>query len=235
VEIIAHRGVHKNKGEENTIGAFNRALFLKCEMLELDCCLTNDRKLVVSHDLYFTLNDNTRVYIQQNTLKDLHSKVGAVIPLEFVLKVFMGAIKINVELKDRGCAVALHKLLEKLTAERNWSTEFLKKNLIVSSFVLDEAVAFKILYPHIETAWIVNWRQFLLTTKGAIQENLSYFCLDAIHLHRISVSRKVVFYFKAKGFKVRVYTVNNQDLMKKCLKWGVDGIFTDKPGEFLKA
>ena len=235
MEIIAHRGVHKNKKEENTFGAFNRAIVLNCDMLELDCRLTEDRNLVVSHDPYFPLNDNTRIYIQQNTLKDLHNKVGPIITLEFFLKVFIGVIKINIELKEQGCTAALHKLLEKLATERNWSPKFMKENLIISSFILSEAAAFKVLHSEIETAWIRNHRQFIVSTENMMCNNLSGFCLDAIHLNRRNASQKIVSYFKTRGFKVRIYTVNNPVLLKKCLKWGVDGVFTDRAEKFLKA
>ncbi len=236
MEIIAHRGVHRSKTEENTISAFAGAVFAHCDMLELDCRLTKDRQLVVNHDPYFTLRDNSQVYISQNTFKDLCGKVGSVIPLEFVLRVFAGAIKINIELKDGGCAFVLVKLLDKFSKENNWSPEFTAKNIIVSSFILEEAATFKnFYYPQVETAWIRKHRQFLLTTKSFLWRKLSVFGFDAIHLNRESIDLGVVSYFKEKGFKVRVYTVNDLDLLKKCLQWGVDGVFTDKAQEFLKA
>lgn len=236
MEIIAHRGVHKSKEEENTVGAFSRAVFLKCDMLELDCRLTEDKRLVVSHDEYFTLSDNTRVYIWQNTFKDLCDKVGAVVSLEFVLRVFAGAIKINVELKERGCALILSKLLQKFLEEEGRSSEFIAKNIVVSSFFLEEVAVFKnFYYPQVETAWIRKHWQFLLFPKSFLVSDLYCFSLDAIHLNFRSVSREVVSYFKDRGFKVRVYTVNDLDLLKKYMEWGVDGIFTDRAEEFLKA
>ncbi|MBI2057979.1 MAG: glycerophosphodiester phosphodiesterase [Candidatus Yanofskybacteria bacterium] len=236
MEIIAHRGIHKNKSEENTIGAFNRAVLLKCEMLELDCRLTQDRELVVSHDPYFTLSDNTRVYIQQNTLKDLQNKVGAVIPLEFVLGIFTGAIKINVELKDKGCALVLCKLLEKFSAERNWSLKFMKKNLVVSSFVLEELVEFKSSYPYVGAGLLRDWgTQGKFETKTAIYESLKKYGFEAVHLSVARATKRTVKYFKNLGFKVRVYMVNDLKTFKKYKERGVDGVFTDKVEEFLKA
>ncbi|MBI2676535.1 MAG: glycerophosphodiester phosphodiesterase [Candidatus Yanofskybacteria bacterium] len=236
MEIIAHRGIHKNKSEENTIGAFNRAMFLNCEMLELDCRLTKDWELIVNHDPYFTLSDKTKVYIWQNTLKDLHTKVGAVISLEFVLRVFTGAIKINVELKDRGCALVLCKILGKLTAERNWSAEFLKENLIVSSFVLEELVEFKNSYPYVGAGLLRDWgAQGKFETKTAIYESLEKYGFEAVHLSVARATKRTVEYFKNLGFKVRVCTVNDLKTFKKYKERGVDGVFTDKVEEFLKA
>lgn len=235
MEIIAHRGIHKNKEEENTIGAFNRAVFVGCGMMELDCRLTKDKKLVINHDPYFKLHSGARVYIRQNTFEELCQKVGSVIPLEFVLRVFTGAIRINVELKDKNSAYVLNDILYKLKTENKWTHTFVSKNIIVSSFLLKEVAVFKIVYYwNIETAWLRKYRHLLLTSKRFLCRDLDEFGLDAIHLNHESVSKDLVGFFKDRDFSVRVYTVSDLDLLKKYKDWGVDGIFTDKAPEFLK-
>ena len=47
--LIAHRGLHNNKIQENTIEAFKKAI-LKKQIIELDIHLIKDNTIVVFHD-----------------------------------------------------------------------------------------------------------------------------------------------------------------------------------------
>lgn len=55
-EIVAHRGI-AHEAPENTLPAFERAVELGADSVELDVRLTSDRVPVVYH--YFYLNENT--------------------------------------------------------------------------------------------------------------------------------------------------------------------------------
>eukprot|EP00057_Strongylocentrotus_purpuratus_P033000 XP_789714.2 PREDICTED: glycerophosphodiester phosphodiesterase domain-containing protein 1-like [Strongylocentrotus purpuratus] len=69
-KLIAHRG---GAGEEleNTITAFTRASQKDVHMLELDCYLTRDNHVVVSHDAHLLALTGQDVYIHDVDYKDL--------------------------------------------------------------------------------------------------------------------------------------------------------------------
>ena len=70
MEIIAHRGAHDAKVKENTIAAFERAIKLGCPMIELDCRLTKDKQLVVSHGGWTVCKDKV-IFVTDFTLEEL--------------------------------------------------------------------------------------------------------------------------------------------------------------------
>ncbi|XP_054748069.2 lysophospholipase D GDPD1-like [Lytechinus pictus] len=69
-KLIAHRG---GAGEEleNTLTAFKRAAEKDVDMLELDCYLTRDSHVVVSHDPHLLTLTGEDVYIHDIDYKDL--------------------------------------------------------------------------------------------------------------------------------------------------------------------
>jgi glycerophosphoryl diester phosphodiesterase len=50
-----------------------------------------------------------------------------------------------------------------------------------------------------------------------------------ISLRKNSVTEHLVKACHAQGITVYVWTVDEQDEMKRCIEWGVDGIYTNRP------
>ncbi|XP_076232534.1 lysophospholipase D GDPD1 isoform X2 [Calliopsis andreniformis] len=67
---ISHRG-GAGEGYENTMNAFRRAVAVGTEMLELDCQLTKDGQVVVSHDQNLLRATGTNKNISELNYKDL--------------------------------------------------------------------------------------------------------------------------------------------------------------------
>ncbi|MDR3643443.1 MAG: glycerophosphodiester phosphodiesterase, partial [Clostridia bacterium] len=51
-----------------------------------------------------------------------------------------------------------------------------------------------------------------------------------ISLRKMTVSAKLVEAFHGQGIQVYVWTVDDEDEMKKFIDWQVDGIYSNKPG-----
>lgn len=247
MEIIAHRGAHDAKIRENTMAAFQKAVDLGCSMLELDCCLTSDNRLVVTHGGWTGYKDKI-VFIKDYTLEELvsmgivaDSQKNSTNPqwqmptFELVLNNFLGKIKINVELKEEMSQLVLHSILVSGESNGLWSEDDIVKGLMVSSFIFKEVAAFKGFCPGIKTA--VTWGEsnFFSGLKTCLlSRKMSKHKIEGIDMKRLFATKKIVAYFKKRKFAVRVYLVNDFRLIRKFFEYGVDGIFTDRAEIMMK-
>ena len=246
MEIIAHRGVHNGAIWENTITAFEKAVKLDCRWMELDCCLTKDNILVVTHGGWAIAQDRV-IFIKDRTLEELvtlgvvadsmerRGKPKRQMPtLELVLRNFIRRIRINIELKNKGSASVLYGTLRKMLEEEPLLWPWFKYRLIVSSFICEEAADFKKLYPDIETA--ISWDGLNFSRRLKMLSlacTMSKFNIEGIQINHRIADKEIVPFFKNRGYKVRVYTVNDGRLIPALLNLGVDGIFTDRV-EFMR-
>ncbi len=232
MQIIAHRGAHQGKFEENTLTAFTRAVNMGFSMLELDARLTKDGHLVVHHDPEIN-HAGRRIKFREHLFENLvangictegtmHFVRSQSIPsLKLVLDDFLPHIGINVELKEKGSGKILANLLKEVTG---------LKNLIVSSFEESELIVVKKEFPQMEMAWLTDNLQFPLHSVDRKKLNcFKRFGVEGIHFPCRKTTRELVDYLKYHhGFAVRVYLVNDRESMFNCLALGVDGVFTDK-------
>ena len=242
MEVIAHRGAHRDKSEQNTPLAFCQSVVLGFTMMELDARLTKDSQLIVHHDPE-AFHNGRRIMFCDHLLDGLvtegfcieeavgfpRSKKSPT--LELVLDVFLHQIDINVELKEKGSGKVFVDLLKNMSTRYEYfkSGEILKK-LLVSSFEESELVIVKKFYPEIETALILG--NFQLSISSEVRKKLDTlrrFGINAIHLPHKKASVDAIRHLKYhRGFTVRVYTVNYQTSMFNCANIGVDGVCTDK-------
>lgn len=97
--VIAHRGVHSGP-IENTMDAFELALEVGADMIELDVRRSGDGQLAVLHD-----HAHSGVALDSCSLDDFEQRTGFRPPLlEEVLAWAAGRIALDVELKEDGYA-----------------------------------------------------------------------------------------------------------------------------------
>jgi len=127
--VIAHRGVH-NGIPENTLAAYQKAIDLGCDFVEIDVRTTKDNKFVSIHnstiDAY--VNGETgkvRDFTLKELLKlDIGLRIGKEwkntrIPVfEEILKLCQGKIGIYLDLKDAD-PIALIKVIKKYELEES--------------------------------------------------------------------------------------------------------------------
>lgn len=241
-EIFAHRGACLKTKEENTISAFSRAQQWGCAGLELDVRLTKDDQLIVNHDplLRRPCGQNGPVVIRDHSWADLRrerlttnlvseSETNLVAPsLELVLDLFLGRLKINIELKDLHSASALQTLLIKKSLFLHPS---LLNNIIISSFLSEELEEARKILPSIEIGALVNYPVLTYQFRGW-SNFLSWAKKNAtatIHLNQALASKETVVMLKYQhGLTVRVFTVNDFETALTLKSLGVDGVFTDR-------
>ncbi len=96
--MIAHRGAWGAGVPENSLAAFERAIELGADMIELDVRRTRDRELIVFHDA--AIGGAPVGTLTRSEIADL---AGVLPPLlEEVLELASGRIALDVELKENG-------------------------------------------------------------------------------------------------------------------------------------
>jgi len=186
---------------ENTIRSFQKALDLACDEVETDVWLTQDGRLLVSHD--------------RPTAKTTLS-------LDEVLDFCRGRMAVNVELKsekdeararDTGARVAAH------LAGRG------RADAYVSSFWWSALEGAREAAPAVRRAFLFSDspdRTALLASARALE-------LWALHPNRAYVTLDLVRAAHAASLRVNAWTVNDQKEITTFRNWSVDGIMSDYP------
>ncbi|MCJ7695852.1 MAG: hypothetical protein MUO40_10560 [Anaerolineaceae bacterium] len=230
--IVAHRGASA-KAPENTLAAFNLALEMGADGIELDVMLTKDEELVVIHDdtVDRTTNGSGRVSeFSYNTLRDLDAGAtyssafqGEHLPnLAEVFKQFGGKMLINVELKNY--ASPFDTLTERvIDLIENFN---LLESTILSSFnPFNLSKAFK-KNPLIKRGLLTFPKTLGCLLRGPIGRIFPY---DALHPYYSDVTERMVKKMHALGRQVNVWTVDDPVELRLLTSMGVDMIICNDP------
>ena len=217
--VIGHRGA-AGLAPENTLAAFEHAVRLGVDAVELDVHLSADQHLVVIHDerVDRTTNGSGKVAdAPLSALRMLDAGAGERVPtLDEVLEAVPGHVAINIELKGRGTA----RRVARAVAPR-------KRPLLVSAFDHGELARFHSLCPSIPCAPLLGrWRPGVLDTARALGA-------WSVNLADRTADRTTVDAIRANGCQCLVYTVNDVERATALRAMGVDGVFSDFPDRLL--
>ncbi len=236
--IIAHRGSPR-AAPENTLASFRRAAADGAKWVEFDAALTIDNRVVIFHDdTLERTTDGAGLVCEApfDTLSALDAGGwfapefrGEPIPtLEETLETLTDlGLGFNMELKvdpGREVDLATHALP---IAEACWSDE--SPLPLISSFSRQAVAASKELIPKWPRGLIFNHRP---DDWAEIAKTLEVTTLNGNHKHLTS---EIVAEMRKAGYAVLAYTVNEPARARELFGWGVDAIFTDIPGDMLKA
>lgn len=215
--LLGHRGAPK-RARENTIEAFRLALEAGLDGLELDVHRTQDGILAIYHD--FDLNG---LSIARSSWATLRQAAPWMPRLEevFELAESFPHARLNLELKSQpgesdGREQALAEALRAWPQrEQAWVSSFDPFALLRLSKLGLEPLA--LLYAHQE-----------------ILDLLPCLPVQGVHPHHSLLDQAKVAAFKQKGLFVYTWTVNDLELARRLLAWGVDGIIGDYPEVLLQ-
>jgi glycerophosphoryl diester phosphodiesterase len=231
-KVIAHRGA-RAYAPENTLAAIHTAADLGIEWVELDVKLTADDIPVIFHDenlLRCTGNDIMMVDTTWQQLSEMDagswygdSFIGEKVPtLEDALNVIL----------DRGMGVNLEikpcpgREVETAEAALDIATRIWPEDIpppLVSSFS----------HVSLETArdMLPEWpRGFLMDEhQDNWKDIIEYLDAYTININGNTATREQVEEYIEAQKPILAYTINDPELARELLRWGIDGFFADNP------
>lgn len=212
IMIIAHRGASGYE-PENTLRAFERAIFMGAPMIELDVHLSQSNDLVVIHDFH-TKDGKVVANLTTQELKQYDLGKGERIPLlSEVLNLIGERVIVNIELKAIGTAQPVAQLLKNSDPSK----------FIVSSFNHNLVKEFHSYAPEVPIGVIFEGNPI----------KPSQIALDAdaqtIVGHYKWITSDFIKDAHAHGIQVFTYTVNEKPIAEKLQAMDIDGIITNYP------
>ncbi|MCX6031299.1 MAG: glycerophosphodiester phosphodiesterase family protein [Chloroflexi bacterium] len=230
--ILAHRGACR-VAPENTLPAFQAAVDLGADGVELDVQYSSDGKLVIFHNPTLEATTDGAGRVTSHTFDDLRSLdagakfdprfAGTRIPtLDEVLDLLAGKALVNIEIKaldltgaslgaDIVAAVRAHGMADQV---------------MLSSFNPFALRRARQVGPEIEGGLLIApdlpaWMRWNVTRRISRA--------NAIHPEHPMVDAAYLAWARRLGLPVRVWTVNDEADMRRMIALGVDAIITDVP------
>jgi glycerophosphoryl diester phosphodiesterase len=219
---IAHRGA-KAYEPENTLQAFQKALDLNSDGIELDVHLSADGQIIVIHDETIDKMTNGKGFVNALSLSQLKSflidEKHEIPTLKEVFDLVNKKCFINIELKNAETLTKVVSLIEEYVSEKNWNYD----HFIVSSFDWNALQKVHNLNPEILIGVLTETD---LNLALAFAETIK---ARAIHPYYHLLNTENVSEIQKKGFLVLPWTVNIEEDIQKIKSYNVDGIITDFP------
>ena len=219
---IAHRGA-KAYEPENTLQAFQKALDLNSDGIELDVHLSSDGHIIVMHDETIDKMTSGKGDINTYTLAELKSFLIAdelqIPTLNEVFDLVDKKCFINVELKNADTSKNVVSLIEEYITEKGWNYD----HFIISSFDWNALKEVQNLNPNIPIGVLTEED---LDIALAFAETIK---TKAIHPDFQLLNKEKVLQIQEKGFLVFPWTVNSEEDIQKVKSYQVNGIISDNP------
>lgn len=240
MKIIAHRGGAK-LAPENTLAAIRQAIALGVDMIEIDVILSKDGEIIVIHDDKIDRTTNGEGVVKEMTLEEIRQYdagswfddrfAGEKVPtLEETFEAIDGRTVLLIEIKDgdeeypgleKKVVDAIHKY-----EANDW--------VIVQSFNENSVLRTKAMDPTLITYYLMG-RNFLEFYEEMPAEPISL-PYNGIAVHHSGIDAEKTKKIHEAGYKLLVWTVNEDEDIQNMISAGVDGIITDRPdrlGELL--
>ncbi len=228
--LVAHRG-GGDLAPENTLSALRAGVAQGYKMAEFDVKLTDDQQAILLHDTTLERTTNGKGVAGEYPLGELvkldagswHSDAfaGETIPTLAAITRYAQAnnIACNIEIKPTPGLEALTGTLVARETRHDWAMATVAP--LLSSFSEIALKAAMIEAPDLPRGLITDtlpddWRSILSDLQ----------CIS-IHLKHSSVTRDTVNSIHSAGFRVAVWTVNENARAQELLSWGVDAVITD--------
>jgi len=234
VDNVAHRGATAY-APENTIAAFDLAVDMKADYIEIDVQRSKDGELVLIHDTTVDRTTDGTGKVGELTFEQLRSLdagswkgeqyEGEPIPtFEEILDRYRGKVGILIELKAPELYHGIEKQVAEALKERNLDKPQNEK-IIIQSFNFESMKTTNELLPLVPIGVLTSNR--VHTTPEALQEFSTY--ADWFNPSYGIVTEELVNQVHSLGMKIGSWTVRSQEAADFLFEMKVDAIITDYP------
>ncbi|MCD0473400.1 glycerophosphodiester phosphodiesterase [Flavobacterium sp. EDS] len=219
---IAHRGA-RGYEPENTLKAFQKALDLHADGIELDVHLSSDDHIIVIHDETIDRTTNGKGFVNTLSLQELKEfRIENKLQIPTLPEVFdliNQQCFINIELKGQGTADAVVALIELYVSEKNWNYN----SFIVSSFEWDFLQRINNLNSEISIGVLTETD---IDSAITFAESIK---AKAIHPDFNLLNKENAIQIKEKGFQIFPWTINEKEDIARIKTYNINGIISDFP------
>jgi len=206
------------------------------DMVELDVQLTKDSEVVVFHDEKITRCTNDRGRIADHTLMELKAldagswfdkkyQAEKIPTLAEVLSLCRDKIAVNIEIKTEAVTDAVVGGIEELSLKIAKQSG-MSGHIVFSSFDPRAIKHLKDINSSTTVAVLFEKGHYASALPSAIIESLG---ADAFNCSQNELSSRWLSNLKLNNIPLNVYTVNDESNMRRLIKMGVSGIFTNNP------
>lgn len=243
--VIAHRGASAY-APDHTLAAYEMAVQMDTDYIELDLQLTKDGKLVALHDAVISFQDADRT-VADITFDELklyspgeefnlenprYASVAyedlRVVGLDDILQHFGNTVNYYIEVKSPNSYPGIEtELLRQLREHGLLVTEDDIPKVIIQSFDGDSLKKIFDIEPSIPLIKLYAFDNTARLSKKELSDLGTY--ASGIGIAGKTVTKKFVDSMHKEGLDVHAFTVNDEETIRALMIHGVDGVFTDKP------
>ncbi len=234
-QITAHRGV-ANDAPENTIPAFQRALDLGADWIELDVRLSADLVPVVFHYYYLHYNTDGSGPVFRYTWEQLRklsvrctrnsaAPNGRISTLAEILALFAGKIGLEIEIK--GPEPEAPQIIGELLSDyrQHWD------RMEVTSYEPALLLRIRELCPDLPADLLIprteSWMGLDVVAYQALHR-ARLACARAVHLHPSQLTDETVSSLRSHGLEIHAWDVNDLAALQLTHRLGIPKICTDE-------
>lgn len=233
-DTVAHRGA-AGYAPENTIAAFDKAVDMKADYIELDVQRSKDGELVIIHDTTVDRTTDGTGRVGDLTFDELRSLdagsfkgeqfAGEKIPtFDEVLDRYRGKVGILIEMKSPELYPGIEEAVAQELKERNLDKPQNNK-IIIQSFNFESMKKMDNLLPEVPIGVLTSSK--LHVTDSALQEFAKY--ADYFNPSYGLVTKDLVDKVHSLGMEIQSWTVRSHEAAQFLIDMKVDGIITDYP------
>ena len=244
--VVGHKGA-SGYAPENTLASFQKAIDLGADMIEIDVHFSKDGEVIVFHDEEVSRTTDGEGYIHDFTLEEIKSLdaggwfdtafVGEQVPtLEETLDLIHGKIECVIDIKSKGhdyyhgFSKRIVEIIEEKNAKEWCVVQAYDEQYLEDAFQADSTIRMKKIMMGEEETHLLA---FYINAKHFTDHRNMHEFYNTLNPHYTTLSQRRIFRFKARGYKVYTYVVNDEKTMLKMMNMGVDGIITDFPDKMV--
>lgn len=227
--IFAHRGAN-SFAPENSLSAFEKAIDIGCDGIELDVRLCASGEVVVFHDRSTARMTGHRgsihrmnfSEIKQLILGNIDSTIEKIPTLDQILELARKKVLINIDIKKD--PFFKNNLEEKII--QILKRHSLKENIILSSFNPFVLKKIALLYPGLHNGFIFRNRSSMMFLNGQPVQSLHarYRILDKNYISNLT----------QRASEIYAWTIDEAKGMLEQIQLGIHGIISNNPEIFLQ-